>query len=220
MSVRLVSHMGDDAMVARAAWVSTDTDDREATAGAVARLIGFLLAARPVHASPFGHPHVTVLVECPIFVAREWMRHRVQTFSEVSSRYADMSGEAYLPPAEDMRKQIGKPGAYAFEPMSPEEAAEVVEIMQDAYAAAYTRYRDALSWGVAREVARNVLPLGTTTRFYATASLRNWLGFLVLRNHEAALLEIRREAQAVEAILRDLFPVTLAAWEREGRPTL
>lgn len=74
--------------------------------------------------------------------------------------------------------------------------------------------------GVAREVARNVLPLGTMTRFYATASLRNWLGFLVLRDHESALLEIRREAQAVRAILDGLYSITMRAWKDAGEPAL
>lgn len=83
MSVTAISHMGDDAMVARAAWVSTQRDGCEAAPEALEKLVRYLLSNRPVHASPFGHPHLTVLVQCPIFVSREWMRHRVQTFSEV-----------------------------------------------------------------------------------------------------------------------------------------
>ncbi len=220
MSVELVSSMGTDETVARAAWVSTANDGRPATPEAVERLIQFLLSATPAHASPFGHPHVTVLVECPIFVAREWMRHRVQTFSEVSSRYADMSGESYLPPAEDFRTQVGKPGAYTFEPMKPGDASWAHWAMQSSYEHSRGVYRNLLATGVAREVARNVLPLGTMTRFYATASLRNWLGFLVLRDHESALLEIRREAQAVRSILDGLFPITMRAWKDAGEPAL
>lgn len=212
--------MGTDATVARAAWVSTQKDRREAAPENVEKLIRFLLSNRPTHASPFGHPHVTFLIECPIFVAREWMRHRVQTFSEVSSRYSDMSGETYLPPLEDFRTQAGKPGEYRMEPMEPEAAALARVYMDNAYSIAVDRYRRLLEAGVAREVARNVLPLGTMTRFYATASLRNWLGFLTLRNHPAALLEIRREAQAIEAILADLFPITMRVWADEGRPQL
>lgn len=220
MSVELVSSMGDDEMVARAAWVSTGKDGREATPESVEKLIGFLLSATPAHSSPFGHPHVTVLVEAPIFVAREWMRHRVQTFSEISSRYADMAGEAYLPPVEDFRTQVGKPGAYTFEPMHVEDAETARHFMDGVYGVAHTGYRHLLDLGVAREVARNVLPLGTMTRFYATASLRNWMAFLKLRDHEAALLEIRREAQAVRAILDGLFPITMRLWTRAGEPAL
>lgn len=220
MTVTLIDRMGSDDTVARAAWVSTQRDQREATPESVEKLIRFLLSNRPTHASPFGHPHITFLVECPIFVAREWMRHRTQTYSEVSARYSDMSGEAYLPPLEDFRTQVGRPGDYRMEPMSDEAAEHARAVMEIAYTDAHRRYRRLLDWGTAREVARNVLPVGTMTRFYATASLRNWLGFLVLRNHPAALLEIRREAQAIEAILADLFPATMRIWTSEGRPTL
>lgn len=220
MTVTLDEHMGTDATVARRAWVSTQRDQREATPEAVEKLIRFLLSNRPTHASPFGHPHITFLVEAPIFVAREWMRHRTQTYSEVSSRYSDMSGEAYLPPLEDFRTQVGRPGDYRMEPMANRAANLARMCMEGAYEASADAYRDLLGQGVAREVARNVLPVGTMTRFYATASLRNWLGFLVLRNHPAALLEIRREAVVIETMLRDLFPVTMRVWTEEGRPTL
>ena len=220
MRVTLIDHMGSDESVARAAWVSTQRDQREATTEAVEKLIRFLLSRRPCHASPFGHPHATFLVECPIFVAREWQRHRVQTFSEVSSRYSDLGGEAYLPPLEDFRTQVGRPGEYRMEPMDAGDADWARLTMNDAYRRSASAYRDLLGAGVAREVARNVLPVGTMTRFYATASLRNWLGFLVLRNHPAALLEIRRLAADLEAQLHALFPVTMAVWTAEGRPTL
>jgi len=220
VSVELIDHMGTDETVARAAWVSTATDDREATPEAVERLIRFLLSADPAHASPFGHPHVTVLVECPIFVAREWMRHRVQTFSEVSSRYAEVDESAYLPPVEDFRVQAGRPGAYTFAPMAADEAAYVRDAMNRTYGHSFGVYRGMMARGVAREVARNVLPLGTMTRFYATASLRNWLAFLRLRDHESALLEIRREARAVRAVLDGLFPITMRAWSEAGEPSL
>ena len=218
MSVTLIDHMGTDETVARAAWVSTQRERREATPEAIEKLIRFLLSNRPAHASPFGHPHLTVLVECPVFVAREWMRHRVWQFSEVSGRYSDMSGEAYLPPPEDFRTQVGRPGDYRFAPM--ERPGDARDLMACSYREAHENYRWLLSRGLAREVARNVLPLGTMTRFYGTVSLRNALAFLVLRDHPAALLEIRRDAQALRAILCDLFPVTMRVWEEEGCPGL
>jgi thymidylate synthase ThyX len=79
--------------VARAAWVSTQRDDREATPEAVERLIRTLFAGDRVHAGPMGHPHLTICVECPIFVSREWFRHRTWSYSEISTRYVDMSGD-------------------------------------------------------------------------------------------------------------------------------
>lgn len=220
MSVEVIASMGTDEMVARAAWVSTQKDQREATEASVEGLIRFLLSNKPTHASPFAHPHVTFLVETPIFVAREWMRHRTQSYSEVSSRYSDMSGETYLPPLEDFRTQVGKPGEYRMEPMGERDAGPAQYAMEQAYQNSAARYHMLLDMGLAREVARNVLPLGTMTRFYATASLRNWLNFLVLRNHPAALLEIRREAEAVETLLDDLFPVTMRVWRDNSRPQL
>lgn len=220
MSVSLIAHMGSDEMVARAAWVSTQRDDRPATPEAVEKLIRFLLSNRPAHASPFAHPHLTVLVECPIFVAREWMRHRVWQFSEVSSRYSDMSGEAYLPPIEDFRTQVGRPGEYRMEPMATEKARRLQGEMEDGYTEAASRYQFFLQQGLAREVARNVLPLGTMTRFYGTVNLRNALAFLTLRDHPAALLEIRRDAQQLRQILCDLFPITMRVWSEEGEPSL
>lgn len=220
MSVSLIEHMGSDVTVARAAWVSTQRETRVATDEAIEKLIRFLLSNRPVHASPFGHPHLTVLVECPIFVAREWMRHRVWQFSEVSSRYSDMSGESYLPPLEDFRTQVGKPGDYHMEPMPTEQAEWAREHMDLAYMGAGMSYDQLLKAGLAREVARNVLPLGTMTRFYGTVNLRNALAFCVLRNHPAALLEIRRDAETFEQILHQLWPVTMRVWVEEGRPSL
>lgn len=218
MSVSLIDHMGSDEMVARAAWVSTQRDEREATPEAVEKLIRFLMSNRPVHASPFAHPHVTILVECPIFVSREWMRHRVWQFSEVSSRYSDMSGESYLPPLEDFRTQVGKPGEYRMEPMDPELADALRTFMAGNYTRSADDYQTMLETGLAREVARNVLPIGTMTRFYGTVSLRNCLAFIILRNHPSALLEIRREAQALEEIINDLFPITMRVWNEVGRP--
>lgn len=231
MSVELIAHMGNDEMIARAAWVSTQRDGRDATPEAIEKLIRFLMGNRPVHASPFAHPHLTVLVTCPIFVAREWMRHRVWQFSEVSSRYSDMSGEAYLPPLEDFRTQVGRPGEYRMEPYPTESvvqddgslswtADDLSMLMKDSYRESHTTYSLMLEMGLAREVARNVLPLGTMTRFYGTVSLRNALAFLTLRDHPAALLEIRRDAQELRRLLVDLFPVTMSIWEAEGCPSL
>jgi thymidylate synthase (FAD) len=220
MSVTLIDHMGTDESVARAAWVSTQRDDREATPEAVERLIRTLFAGDRVHAGPMGHPHLTICVECPIFVSREWFRHRTWSYSEISTRYVDMSGEAYLPAPEDVRAQVGKRISYQYEAVPPEIATTALDEMAGSYRRSHQDYQVLLSRGVAREVARNVLPLGTMTRFYGTVSLRNALAFVYLRNHPAALLEIRREAEALEALLHTLWPVTMRVWTDKGRPAL
>lgn len=220
MTVTLVTHMGSDELVARAAWVSTDRDTRDTTMPAVERVIRTLLEGDLAHAGPLGHPHLTICVECPIFVSREWFRHRTWSYSEISTRYVDMSGEAYLPPVEDFRSQVGRRISYTYEPMDAVEAENARSWMQAGYEGALGAYQALLARGVAREVARNVLPLGTMTRFYGTVSLRNSLAFLRLRNHPAALLEIRREAQALEEILNGLFPIVMKIWTEKGRPSL
>ena len=220
MSVTLVTSMGSDELVARAAWVSTDADSRDHSPSAVERLIRTLMDGDPVHAGPFGHPHLTVRVETPIFVAREWFRHRTWTYSEISGRYVDLSNEMYIPPTEDIRGQVGRRIEYRTEPLDAAIAAVVQAQIQIAYRSAATHYRALLEQGVAREQARVVLPVGVMTRFYGTVSLRNALAFLRLRNHPGALLEIRREAEALEQIVGDLFPVTMRAWQERGRPSL
>src|SRR4051812_39330596 len=165
MSVELIASSGGDELVARAAWVSTGRDGRKGDAEAVERVIRTLLTGTPSHAGPFGHPQITICVEAPIFVAREWFRHRTWHYSEISTRYVDMSGDAYVPPPEDIRAQVGKRISYRFEAVPPEIADVARTEMGAAYDNAYRAYQGLLSRGVAREVARTVLPLGTMTRF-------------------------------------------------------
>ncbi len=220
MSVEYITHSGGDDLVARAAWVSTGRDQREITPEAVERLIRTLFAGDRIHAGPLEHPHLTICVECPIFVSREWFRHRTWSYSEISTRYVDMSGEAYLPPIEDFRQQIGKRIDYQYEPLDTSDGVDPRQMMADSYATSASYYSELRTRGVAREVARNVLPLGTMTRFYGTVSLRNALAFCYLRNHPAALLEIRREAEALEVRLHTLWPVTMKVWVDAGRPAI
>lgn len=215
MSVTYVSHMGSDLSVVNAARVSFDRSSTELTDRDIG-LIGFLMRER--HASPFEHTSLTVLVDTPIGVSREWLRHRTQSFNEFSTRYAKVGEPSfYIPPAEALRTQVGKPGAYHFEPLPPERAPEVQEKFDTAYRTALAAYHELLDLGVARELARNVLPLGMHTKFYATANLRNWLNFLSLRTDENALREIREEAAQVEAIVEERFPRSYQAWVKHGR---
>jgi thymidylate synthase (FAD) len=202
-------------------WTSTDKDADAFTCpdAEVERVLRFGMKAQPVpHATPFGHPHVTVHVtDVPLFVVHQWQRHRVQNYSEKSLRYTADSRHAYVPEPGDIRGQVGRPGHYTFAPMKGQQAAYVYDHIERANERAIFAYIEMVDDGVAPELARTVLPLGTLTRFYATASLRNWLGFLVQRNDEHAQLEIRRCAEQVEAILNDLYPVTMRLWNEFGR---
>lgn len=218
MAVQLIAHMGDDLTIVNAARVSYGRASEELSEKDRG-LIRFLM--REQHASPFEHVAFTFRVETSIAVAREWMRHRTQSFNEFSTRYSKV-GEAafYLPDDEHVRTQTGKPGAYTFEPVDASLAAETRERMQEAYDAAQRAYQDLLDHGIAREVARNVLPLGMTTMFYATVNLRNVFNFLHLRTDEAALREIRDEAAHVEELVAPIVPVAYEAWVELGRNSL
>src|SRR5437879_10680215 len=155
--VRLDGAMATDLSVVNAARVSfarrkDEMDDADAG------LIRFLMRER--HGTPFEHNSFRFHVRCPIFVAREWFRHRVGSFNEFSMRYAKATDDFYVPAAEDVRTQVGKPGAYSFEPVEPELAEQTREELQAVYEHAYTTYENLIEQGVAREVARCVLPVG------------------------------------------------------------
>jgi thymidylate synthase (FAD) len=212
--VRLDDVMADDLSVANAARVSfarrkEELDDSDAG------LIRFLMRER--HGTPFEHNSFRFHVRAPIFVAREWFRHRIGSFNEFSMRYARATDDFYVPEAEDVRTQVGKPGSYTFEPVEPELAETAREDLRAVYEHAYATYERLVEAGVAREVARCVLPVGAYTEFYWTVNARALMNFVSLRNAETAQREIRRYAEAVEAFLAERMPVTHAAFVAGGR---
>ena len=178
-------------------------------------LIRFLMRDR--HGSPFEHNAFRFHIRCPIFVAREWFRHRIGSFNEFSMRYAKATDDFYVPAAEDVRSQVGKPGAYSFEPVSDELAEETRERLREVYDAAYATYEELVERGVARELARAVLPVGAYTEFYWTVNARSLMNFVSLRNSETAQREIRRYAEAVEHFFAEKMPVTHAAFVANDR---
>ena len=178
-------------------------------------LIRFLMRDR--HGSPFEHNAFRFHVRAPLFVAREWFRHRVGSFNEFSMRYAKASDDFYVPEAEDVRSQVGKPGAYSFEPVEPELAERTREELQDVYDAAYATYNRLVEQGVARELARLVMPMGAYTEFYWTVNARSLMNFVSLRAAESAQREIRRYAEAVERFFAEKMPLTHAAFVDSGR---
>ena len=178
-------------------------------------LIRFLMRDR--HGTPFEHNAFRFHVRCPLFVAREWFRHRVGSFNEFSMRYAKASDEFYVPEPEDVRSQVGKPGAYSFEPVEPELADQTREELQAVYDAAYSTYTRLVELGVARELARLAMPMGAYTEFYWTVNARSLMNFVSLRAAETAQREIRRYAEACERFLAEKMPVTYAAFVENGR---
>ena len=210
--------MGGDDRVCLSAWVSFGSDDAERLTNRVAveRLIHFLY--RNKHMTPFESTQFTFRIKTPIFVARELFRHRSASYNEWSGRYSQMLPEFYLPNEERPLVQEGKPGDYYFVAGTPEQYRQVVESQQEVFQKAWDTYTELLAAGVAKEVARNVLPLATYTYFYVTMNARNLMHFLTLRNDSHALYEIREMAKAMEAILAEKMPLTYAAYCDERYP--
>jgi thymidylate synthase (FAD) len=212
--VRLDDAMADDLSVVNGARVSfarhkTEMDDSDAG------LIRFLMRER--HGTPFEHNSFRFHIRAPIFVAREWFRHRIGSFNEFSMRYAKATEDFYIPEPDDVRSQVGKPGAYSFEPVEAGVAETTREEMRAVYEAAFSTYERLVELGVARELARSVLPVGAYTEFYWTVNARALMNFLSLRNSESAQREIRRYAEACERFLEERMPVTYAAFVANDR---
>src|SRR3954471_13761389 len=212
--VRLDGALADDLSVANSARVSfgrrkEELDDSDRG------LITFLMRER--HGTPFEHNAFRFHIRCPIFVAREWFRHRIGSFNEFSMRYAKATDDFYVPEPEDVRSQVGKPGAYRFEPVSDELAEETRQELEALYKEAYATYARLVEKGVARELARAVIPVGAYTQFYWTVNARALMNFVSLRNAEFAQLEIRRYAEAVETFFAREMPVTHAAFVANDR---
>jgi len=178
-------------------------------------LIRFLMRDR--HGTPFEHNAFRFHVRAPLFVAREWFRHRVGSFNEFSMRYAKATDDFYVPAPDDVRSQVGKPGAYSFEPVAPELAQQTREDLQAVYDAAYETYTRVVEQGVARELARLVMPMAAYTEFYWTVNARSLMNFVSLRAAETAQREIRRYAEACERFLAEKMPVTHSAFVENGR---
>src|SRR5579859_1909371 len=212
--VRLDAAMASDLSVVNSARVSfgrRKTEMDESDEG----LIRFLM--RDKHGTPFEHNSFRFHIRAPIFVAREWFRHRVGSFNEFSMRYAKATDDFYVPAPEDVRSQVGKPGAYSFEPVEPELAEQTREELQAVYEHAFATYERRVEAGVARELARCVMPVGAYTEFYWTVNARALMNFVALRAHETAQREIRRYAEAVETFFAELMPVTHAAFVANDR---
>src|SRR5690348_7063671 len=206
--------MASDLSVVNAARVSF-ARRKEVMEEADEGLIRFLMRER--HGTPFEHNAFRFHIRCPLFVAREWFRHRVGSFNEFSMRYAKATDEFYVPEPDDVRTQVGKPGSYSFEPVDPELAESAREELRAVYEHAYETYERLVEQGVARELARAVIPVGAYTEFYWTLNARSLMNFVSLRAAETAQREIRRYAEACERFLAECMPVTHSAFVENGR---
>jgi thymidylate synthase (FAD) len=226
MTVELVKHAASDADVIWAARVSTKGEqslaDIDADPERSAGLINYLMRDR--HGTPFEHSSMTFYVSAPIFVFREFMRHRTFSYNEESGRYRRLEPVFYSPGPDRKLVQTGKPGAYDFSPGTTAQHALVTETVQAACKQSYVAYLEMLEAGVAREVARTVLPVGLYSSMYATCNARALMNFLSLRIKDPAAAfpsfpqrEIEMVAEQMEQLWAELMPLTHAAFERNGR---
>jgi thymidylate synthase (FAD) len=217
--VRLDAAMADDASVVNAARVSFAKNAvlPNQMSDADKGLINFLM--REKHGTPFEHNSFRFHVKTPVFVAREWFRHRIGSFNEFSARYSEVPNDFFVPDEWDVRAQVGKPGSYSFEQLSEDISRSTVEIISAANERAYETYAGLLEMGVAKELARSVLPVSMYTQFYWTVNARALMNFLSLRTHETAQRDIRFYADAVYALVAPVMPVTFESWENNGRVT-
>ncbi len=226
VDVKLVKASAQDSDVVWAARVSTLGEQSAEAVGRSAErdagLIRYLIRDR--HGSPFEHNSFTFLVSAPIFVFREFMRHRVFSYNEESGRYRQLEPVFYVPGPERKLVQEGKPGAYVFVDGTSEQHEVVTEATKRSCETAYAAYEDMLAAGVAREVARGVLPVCTYSSMYVTGNARSLMGFLSLRTKREGSRfpsypqrEIEMVAEQMEAHFARLMPITYDAFNAAGR---
>jgi len=204
--VRLDAVMADDLSVVNAARVSFGKRHTELQDGDD-KLIAFLMRER--HGTPFEHNSFRFHVRAPLFVAREWFRHRIGwSYNEYSARYSLIEPEYYVPAENDCRTQAGKPGAYTFEQTDDATSEKIVDAISEQSGHAYRTYSYLLEIGCAKELARTVLPVGMYTEFYATCNARSLMNFISLRLDDNAQFEIREYARALDGFLGQHMPVT------------
>jgi thymidylate synthase (FAD) len=209
--IRLVDSMGGDLSVVRSARVSYDAEWRAGEDdGKDAKLIHYLMKNR--HTSPFESVQFTFEVKAPIFVFRQWHRHRTWAFNEISARYAELPEEFYVPAIDKITTQsVNNKQQRTNEQLS--DAATCQLMIREACTDAFDTYRTLLSAGCPRELARGVLPVNTYSKMFATIDLHNLLGFIRLRDHSHAQYEIQVYAQAMLELIRPIVPVSVAAFE-------
>jgi thymidylate synthase (FAD) len=212
-TVELIKTNASDADVAFAAWVSNFAEKtKDKPTDHIEGLINFLW--REQHTSPFEHGSFTFFVDTPIFVAREYERHRTHSYNETSGRYKELAPRFYVPDSDRPLIQVGKVGAYHFEPGTNAQFAMVKHTHKEVFERCWTAYQAQLEGGIAREVARNVLPLATMTQFYDTVNPLNLLKFFQLRSDDQALHEIRAVSKIEETMFQTAMPLTYEAFTR------
>jgi len=219
--VRLVDYMGSDLSVVRNARVSYDAEWRAGEdSGSDKRLINYLY--HNGHNTPFESVTFTFEIKAPIFVFRQWHRHRTQSYNELSARYKELPEEFYIPEPEHIGTQSTDNKQMRDISTELDGNADAQRIADDIRARmhrqnteAFKTYKALIEDGVPREIARSVLPLSTYSHMFATMNLHNLFRFLSERLHEHAQYEIRVYAEAMLEIIKEIVPVSVEAFENE-----
>lgn len=206
--VRLVDHMGDDMTIVRSARVSYNAEPRED--GSDARLINYLMKNR--HTSPFEHVNFLFEIKAPIFVFRQWHRHRTWSYNEVSARYTELPEEYYSPKPEHVTTQHVS-NKQMRTTVQHDRASSWIQILRMHNHVSFDLYQSMLKDGVPRELARTVLPLSTYSHMFASTDLHNLFHFLKLRLHEHAQYEIMVYAKAMLELIEPIVPIAVAAFK-------
>ena len=208
--IRLVSHLGNDMAVIKSARVSYGDESKGPEADQ--RLIEYLMKHN--HGTPFEHLVFTFHVRCPIFVARQWFRHRIGSFNEISLRYTTYAESEFWHPQEWRTNDKKDKQDSSKAPMDQYEKEYLLQIYQDGLDAAEKAYRQLLDAGVAREQARAVLPVATYTEFYWTVNARSLFNFIKLRGADSAQAEIRGFVPPIVECMEEIAPWTLEAFQK------
>lgn len=217
MTVELTGSMGDDLSVVNAARLSVRGQSQQWTS-ADENLVRSLI--KNGHGTPFEKVRFEFNIDVPIFVAREWFKHRMSSFNEESGRYKIRRPKFWIPKDEEVRTQVGKSMSYTYEPIDKETAHLTTQALMTASDSLWTVYTALMDLGVAKEVARAVLPLNMYTQFAWGTDLRNLTNFLVLRNAPQAQWEIQKAAKDVEKAFEEVCPNIYKLWCEEGHPRL
>lgn len=208
--VRYIDHMGTDTRIVEAARISYRSPSKGADADQ--KLLEYLWKNK--HTSPFEMVKVTMNIKLPIFVMRQYVRHRMQNLNEVSARYTELPKEFYTPTVWRVQDVKNKQGSGAADAMPAEWHAQLTEDLIKHCDASYDLYQSMLDRGVAREMARMVLPVNIYTEIYACWDMKNLLHFITLRDDGHAQSEIQEFGRAIKAVCRKLFPGVIKAYEK------
>lgn len=206
--VRVVDYMGSDLSVVRAARVSYNAEPRND--GSDEKLIHYMM--RNKHTSPFESVSFTFEVKAPLFVIRQWQRHRTWRYNEVSARYSELPEEFYVPALDQITTQSTDNKQMRTTIQHPD-AANIQQLIRMQCRDCFDTYKGLLQDGCPRELARTVLPLATYSRMFATVDLHNLFHFIRIRRDPHAQYEIRVYAEAMLDLIREIVPVSVEAFE-------